>query len=315
MIYSQLQGFRVCPVLPEFDERLLIMSEVLELLSSQLDERKIREIAAHLGTDHAETEAAIAAALPTLVSAMGRTAETEHGSQMIASQMQGIGGSSLGDILGGLLGAGGRAKTSSPSSQPTPKPKSSGASDFDDILPPGFKDAIGASTRQSAPPPPAPAPRSSHPSPLDRSLGPGNELPPSRGQLPSDVDLGDESSSISSSSLDDVLGKVLGGKQKRVEDSIGKSSGMDMRKIGPLLAILAPLVLGAMKMRASSGATTGSSGIDPSELTKMMRGERKSIEQKPGGSLIGRMLDQDGDGDFDLSDIMKLGMKFFFSRR
>ena len=119
---------------------------------------------------------------------------------------------------------------------------------------------------------------------------------------------------MSSSSVDDVLGKVLGDKKKNVERSIGKSSGLDLGKIGPLLVILAPLVLGAMKAKASS-KTGGGSKIDPSDLSKMMRGERASIEQRAGGSLIGKMLDQDGDGDFDLSDIISLGMKFFFGRR
>jgi hypothetical protein len=291
------------------------MSEVLELLSSELDERKIREIAAHLGTDHSQTEAAIAAALPTLVSAMSRTAETEQGAQMISSQMQGIGGGSLSDLLGGLLGS--SKRPSPPASRESAAPRNQGSSAFDDILPPGFKDTLGAAVgkpaaKQQQPPPPAS--RSSQSSALDRSLGPGNELPSSLRQQRTQDD-SDDASGVSSSSLDDVLGNVLGGKQKRVEDSIGKSSGMDIRKIGPLLAILAPLVLGAMKARASSPGASSASGIDPSSLTKMMRGERKSIEQQPGGSLIGRMLDQDGDGDFDLSDIVKLGMKFFFSRK
>jgi len=31
--------------------------------------------------------------------------------------------------------------------------------------------------------------------------------------------------------------------------------------------------------------------------------------------MIGRMLDQDGDGDFDLSDIIKLGMRMLFPRK
>ena len=41
-------------------------------------------------------------------------------------------------------------------------------------------------------------------------------------------------------------------------------------------------------------------------------GERKSVEQSTGGSLIGRMLDQDGDGDFDLSDMAKMAMAKIF---
>ena len=80
------------------------MSEVLDLLSSELDEKKIREIAKHLDADESQTEAAIAAALPTLISAIGRHSETEQGAAMISQQIQGIGGGSLGDLLGSLLG-------------------------------------------------------------------------------------------------------------------------------------------------------------------------------------------------------------------
>lgn len=292
------------------------MSEVLELLSSELDENRIREIAAHLDADPAQTQAAIAAALPTLVAAMGRTADTEQGSQMIASRMQGIGGESLGDLLGGLINSSAK-RANSPSA---PRGKSN---EFEDILPPGFE--APASMAPQAKRSSSASSGSSRPDPLERSLGPGNELPSDSGRQSDDYDGSFHSSasrpssspspSPSSSSLDDVLGKVLGGKQKRVEDSIGKSSGLDLRKIGPLLAILAPLVLGAMKSRASSRSSGNSKTIDPSDLTKMMRGERSSIEQKAGGSLIGRMLDQDGDGDFDLSDIMSLGMKFLFPKR
>jgi hypothetical protein len=254
------------------------MSEVLELLSSELDQHRIREIASHLGTEESQTEAAIAAALPTLVSAMGRHADSEHGANQLTSHMQGIGGGTLGDLLGSILGSATKrppAQAANPSPRP---PMTSGQglprgrdTSFDDILPPGMD---GANQQMPAP-----------------------------------------TSGLSSKSIDDMLGSVLGGKQKRVEESIGRSSGLDLKKVGPLIAILGPLVIGAMKMRARAKSPTNASGINPADLTNMMRGERSSIEQRAGGSMIGRMLDQDGDGDFDLSDIMKLGMKFLFSRR
>jgi hypothetical protein len=292
------------------------MSEVLELLSSELDERHIREIAAHLGTDPSQTEAAISVALPTLVSAFGRSMETQDGAQLVTSQMQGIGGGSLGDLLGGILGnARKRPPAQSPSSgnvsaSQRRSPASPTSESFEDILPPGFETSNRPPHRDPGIPLPAPVPSSRKESPLDRSLGPGNELPPSMNPMPQE-----SPSTPSSESMDDILGNVLGGKKKRVEDAIGKSSGLDLRKIGPLLMILAPLVLGAMKARASTRSSGNSKSLNPGDLSDLMRGERSSVEQRPGGSLIGRMLDQDGDGDFDLSDIFKLGFKFIFGRR
>ena len=41
-------------------------------------------------------------------------------------------------------------------------------------------------------------------------------------------------------------------------------------------------------------------------------GEKAAVEKSNGGSLIGRMLDQDGDGDFDMSDMAKMAMGKLF---
>lgn len=294
------------------------MSEVLDLLSSELDENQIREIARHLDADESQTEAAIAAALPTLISAIGRHSETEQGAAMISQQVQGIGSGSLGDLLGGLLGgqqrSGGSNRGSTPPAFPTGN-QTKPAAKYEDILPDGF-DAPKQSSRPSAtntemgfnadrlPP-------QEQSSSLDRALGPGNELPSSAGSSRS----GTSPTDFSSSSIDDVLGKALGNKKNRVEESIGRSSGLDLKKIGPLIAILGPLVFGAMKAQANNRSSGNSRSMNPGDLTEMMRGERNSVEKRPGGSMIGKMLDQDGDGDFDLSDIIKLGMRFLLPRR
>ena len=294
------------------------MSEVLDLLSSELDEKKIREIAKHLDADESQTEAAIAAALPTLISAIGRHSETEQGAAMISQQIQGIGGGSLGDLLGSLLGGqqrsgGGSSRGSAPSAFPTGN-QTKPAAKYEDILPDGFDEP----KRPGRPPTNADLsfnadrlPPQEHSSPLDRSLGPGNELPSSASTSRRETSPTD----FSSKSIDDVLGKALGNKKNRVEESIGRSSGLDLRKIGPLIAILGPLILGAMKAQASTRTSGNSRSINPGDLTEMMRGERSSVEKRPGGSMISKMLDQDGDGDFDLSDIIKLGMRFLFSRK
>ncbi len=293
------------------------MSEVLDLLSSELDEKQIREIAKHLDADESQTEAAIAAALPTLISAIGRHSETEQGAAMISQQMQGIGGGSLGDLLGGLLGGQQRTGGASRGSAPSPFPsgnQTKPAAKYEDILPDGFDEPKQSGRPSSNPDLGFPAdrlPPQEHSSPLDRALGPGNELPSSAGSSRSETSQAD----FSSKSIDDVLGNALGNKKSRVEESIGRSSGLDMKKIGPLIAILGPLVLGAMKAKASTRTSGNSRSINPGDLTEMMRGERNSVEKRPGGSMIGKMLDQDGDGDFDLSDIIKLGMRFLFPRK
>ena len=211
------------------------MSEVADLLNEQLDERRIREIASHLGTDESQTRDAISAAIPALIGGMGRSAETPDGTARMATQMNALGGDNIGDLLGGLLT---NSANRSPSSDP----------------------------------------------------------------------FGNQRQRASPSGLPDLVGDLFGNKQQRVEDAVGKSSGLDIKKIGPLLAILAPLVLGAMRSRAN--ASTRSSGSSTGDLGDMFRRERTSVESRAGGSIIGKLLDQDGDGDFDLSDMLKLGMRF-----
>ncbi len=162
-----------------------------------------------------------------------------------------------------------------------------------------------------------PAPRGSS---LDKSLGPGNELP---GRTSGGSPLGGRPGSSPqqpSGGLPggDMLDQIFGGKKKRVEEAVGKSSGLDLKKVGPLLAILAPIILGALRSKASAGSKANpgkKEQFDPGSITDILRGERTRVESKQGGSLIGRILDQDGDGDFDFADILKLGMRFLGGRK
>ena len=72
--------------------------------------------------------------------------------------------------------------------------------------------------------------------------------------------------------------------------------------------MLAPMVLGAL------GKKQKSEGLGVGDLMGFLGGEKQAVEQSGGGSLIGRMLDQDGDGDFDMGDMAKLAMDRFFGK-
>jgi hypothetical protein len=54
--------------------------------------------------------------------------------------------------------------------------------------------------------------------------------------------------------------------------------------------------------------------MDAGGLGGMLRGERKQMENQASGGLLAGLLDQDGDGDFDFQDVMKLGMKRLFGK-
>ena len=103
-----------------------------------------------------------------------------------------------------------------------------------------------------------------------------------------------------------ILGHLLGGRQEKVQQGVSQASGLSKDSTAQLLKVLAPMVLGAL------GKKQKSEGLGIDDLMGVLGGERKQIDQSSGGSLIGQMLDQDGDGDFDLGDIAKVAMGKLF---
>ncbi|GJM44732.1 MAG: hypothetical protein DHS20C21_15740 [Gemmatimonadota bacterium] len=103
---------------------------------------------------------------------------------------------------------------------------------------------------------------------------------------------------------DGILNHVLGGKRGRVESSVGKASGLDPQAVGGLMTMLAPIVMGSL------GKAKRTQNLDASSLANLLGQERKTIESSsPAASgLMGQLLDADGDGDVDLSDMASKGM-------
>jgi hypothetical protein len=100
-----------------------------------------------------------------------------------------------------------------------------------------------------------------------------------------------------------ILGHVLGSKQDAAAATLQKAAGVDKDKASSLLATLAPIVLGAL------GKAKRDAGMSGADLTRALDTEALAIESKaPGmmGALTG-MLDADGDGDTDLSDLLSKG--------
>jgi len=74
-----------------------------------------------------------------------------------------------------------------------------------------------------------------------------------------------------------------------------------------LMSMLAPLLMGVV------GKQRQQSKLSPGGLGEMLRGESNQVEaESGGGGLLTRMLDQDGDGDVDMMDIMKFGASKLF---
>ena len=110
-----------------------------------------------------------------------------------------------------------------------------------------------------------------------------------------------------------ILGHVLGGRQQNAAQGLGAATGLGQGQASSLLQMLAPLVMAYLAKRMFAG-NAGGSGLaaSPQQLGDVLGQERQSIAQQGGvgGSLMGAVLDRDGDGDTDFSDLNGLAGSF-----
>lgn len=108
-----------------------------------------------------------------------------------------------------------------------------------------------------------------------------------------------------------ILGHILGGAQPRAEAGLGQASGLSSNQSAQLLKILAPIVMAFLANRARAG------NLDAGGLGNMLGRERTQVQQEGGlaGGLLGAVLDQNGDGKLDMSDLLKIGGSLLGGRR
>jgi hypothetical protein len=86
-----------------------------------------------------------------------------------------------------------------------------------------------------------------------------------------------------------ILGHVLGEKRTSAGSSIGKAAGLDAEQVMKLLAMLAPVVLGAL------GRTQREKKLDAQGVASLLTQEREKADKTLPG--IVQLLDMDADGD------------------
>lgn len=99
-----------------------------------------------------------------------------------------------------------------------------------------------------------------------------------------------------------ILGHVLGGSRPRAEQTVSQVSGLDMRQVGSLMAMLAPIVMGYL------GRMKRQQDLDTAGLAHRLGKEREVLNQTQPNAMdvIGGLLDQDRDGDF-ADDLAAIG--------
>lgn len=83
------------------------MSELTHQVLSQLDPSSIEAIAAQLGIDPAQAQAAIQQAVPLVVGGLAKNAQTDAGADALHTAVADHAGMDIGSILGSVLGGGG----------------------------------------------------------------------------------------------------------------------------------------------------------------------------------------------------------------
>ena len=109
---------------------------------------------------------------------------------------------------------------------------------------------------------------------------------------------------------DGIVIHLLGNRHLEAAQLISQMSGLDIFKSGVLMQLLAPVIMGVV------GQKQKSNGIDLGGLANIFLGggQKQNQGQQGGGiggnlgSIYGKLLNQDGDGNM-MDDLLNIGMK------
>lgn len=103
-----------------------------------------------------------------------------------------------------------------------------------------------------------------------------------------------------------ILGHIFGGATPQAASGLGQATGLDSGRSSQLLQILAPIVLSFLAQRFLGGGA--GNGGDAGQLSQALGQEHQQARADAGLSgLLGGVLDQDGDGQLGLGDLLKVG--------
>lgn len=108
-----------------------------------------------------------------------------------------------------------------------------------------------------------------------------------------------------------ILGHIFGGREERATENLGQASGIGGQNAGRLMAMLAPLVMAAL------GKMVQNRNMGTRDLGQELGREHEQIQKSGSGGLLNSLLDRDGDGDVDATDLMQAGLSAIsmFGRR
>jgi hypothetical protein len=240
------------------------MASLLDTLNQQMSPDVIKGMSRQIGADETQTQQAVSALLPMMVGGLARNANTPEGSAKLSQAVDRDHDGSLLEQITQNLSRGDVTGQGSPDSVPGSQQQDSG----------GIGDALSG------------------------LLG-GNLSSVFSGPF------GNASAHSRSSNFSGILNNVFGSQNvSPVQQGVSQATGLDSGKVGSLMAMLAPMVMGAV------GKVKKQEGLDAKGLANVLQNEQQDIErQVPEASGISRFLDSNRDGKIDMKDdIAKVGM-------
>lgn len=103
-----------------------------------------------------------------------------------------------------------------------------------------------------------------------------------------------------------ILGHIFGNKKEQVENGVAQQSGISLSKIGPIIAMVAPLVLSYLNKQKQTTNQNGGGGI--ADILGNVLGGNNSQQQGGIMGMVSGFLDKDGDGNI-MDDLMGMFKK------
>ena len=107
-----------------------------------------------------------------------------------------------------------------------------------------------------------------------------------------------------------ILGHVFGSKAPQAASTLGQATGLGGEKAAQLLQILAPIVLSFLAKQFLGG----NGQANAAQVSQALGQEQQHVAQSGVGGLLGSVLDQDGDGQLGVGDLLKIGGSLFGKR-
>ncbi|MFK8164527.1 MAG: DUF937 domain-containing protein [Lewinella sp.] len=108
-----------------------------------------------------------------------------------------------------------------------------------------------------------------------------------------------------------ILDHVLGAQKEDVAKQVSENSGLSMGKVLPLMATLAPILMGILgKTKRETGMDAG--GLGGALMDMVTKSQSNPRQHAPDLGLAGTLLDRDGDGSV-MDDVLGMGAKMLGS--